>query len=357
MDLWCNPDIAVGLPKFDVLSKNTKIIVNYSFGIGLFAWLGYSIYHQIIQQRNLPVALHRLIAGLSGSGQWLLGLISLLMIANWTLEAVKWRILISPLEKLSLGKALKAVFSGVAIAISTPNRIGEFGGRILYLREESRLEAIPLTFVGSLAQLIATFCIGIPACGFLLFYPLFILQVPFLSSLLVRIFLLTVLCGFLTGLLLLYFKLDVFRKWMLNWPLLARMDKYFRGLSFIGNKSLKWLLLLSVTRFVIFSAQYLFLLQIFGVQIPVNQGFLAVSMLYLVLSVIPTVAVAELGIRGQIGLLLLGLFSSNKLGIVAATVGIWLINLLFPALIGTLLLVGIKVYKNPNIVTQNSREL
>lgn len=340
-----------------MLSKNTKIIVNYSFGIGLFAWLGYSIYYQILQQQDLPAALHGLIASLAGRGLWLLGFIFLLMVANWTLEAVKWKILISPLEKLNLVKALKAVFSGVAIAISTPNRIGEFGGRILYLQEESRLEAIPLTFVGSLAQLIATFCIGIPACGVLLFNPLFIIQLPVLSSLLVRIFLLIVLSGVLTSLLLLYFRLDILRRWMSKWPWFSRIDKYFRGLSFIGNKSLKWLLLLSLIRFVIFSAQFLFLLQIFGVQITVNQGFLAISMLYLILSIIPTVAVAELGIRGQVGLFLLGLFSSNKLGIVAATVGIWLINLLLPALLGTLLLVGIKVYRNPNIVIQNSRDL
>ena len=273
------------------------------------------------------------------------------------LEATKWRMVIRPLESLSLGRALLAVFSGLAVAISTPNRIGEFGGRILYLREESRLEAIPLTFVGSLAQLIATFCLGIPAVVFVFYGFRWVSLPPMLSATWIRVLILVGLGGVLAGFLLVFFKLRHFRGWMTQWNWFSRMDKYFEGLNRIGNKTLKWLLVLSILRFVIFSVQYLILLRVFEVHLPVFQGFWIIALIYLILSIIPSVAVAELGIRGQIGLTLIGLFSANKLGIIAATIGIWLINLVLPALLGTLLLLGIKVYKNPNIVTLNDRDL
>ncbi|MGH2644907.1 MAG: hypothetical protein ACRDE2_13220, partial [Chitinophagaceae bacterium] len=51
----------------------------------------------------------------------------------------------------------------------------------------------------------------------------------------------------------------------------------------------------------------------------------------------------ELGVRGEIGLYFFGLLSANKIGIIAGTLGIWLINLVIPAIIGSLLLLGIKV--------------
>jgi hypothetical protein len=42
---------------------------------------------------------------------------------------------------------------------------------------------------------------------------------------------------------------------------------------------------------------------------------------------------------------LLSVYSSNVLGIQAAAFGIWLINLVIPALIGSLLIFGIKIMK------------
>jgi hypothetical protein len=65
------------------------------------------------------------------------------------------------------------------------------------------------------------------------------------------------------------------------------------------------------------------------------------------MAVIPTFAIAELGLRGKIGLTLTGLFSTNATGIIFATAGIWLINLIIPAFAGSLLILSIKkIYKD-----------
>ena len=66
----------------------------------------------------------------------------------------------------------------------------------------------------------------------------------------------------------------------------------------------------------------------------------------LILAIIPTFALAELGIRGKVSIFLLESFSRNYVGIISCTLGIWIINLVVPALIGSLLILGVKIFSN-----------
>jgi hypothetical protein len=88
------------------------------------------------------------------------------------------------------------------------------------------------------------------------------------------------------------------------------------------------------------------MIQLMQIHISYWQAFWLITVLYLILAVVPTIALAEVGLRGQVSLELFGFFSSNKLAIIAASTGIWLINLIIPALIGSLLILSIKIFKN-----------
>jgi hypothetical protein len=68
--------------------------------------------------------------------------------------------------------------------------------------------------------------------------------------------------------------------------------------------------------------------------------------MFLALAVVPTIALAELGVRGKISIFLFGAFSTNTLGIVFTASAIWLINLVLPALAGSLFVLGIKFFRN-----------
>jgi hypothetical protein len=70
--------------------------------------------------------------------------------------------------------------------------------------------------------------------------------------------------------------------------------------------------------------------------------------IFLVLAIIPTFAIAELGLRGNVSLKLIGLFSTNSLGISITTATIWIINLVLPAIAGSLLILSVKIFKNRN---------
>ncbi|NDC76981.1 MAG: hypothetical protein EBZ67_03765 [Chitinophagia bacterium] len=63
------------------------------------------------------------------------------------------------------------------------------------------------------------------------------------------------------------------------------------------------------------------------------------------MSVLPSIALLELGMRWQYSLLVFGAFSTDLLGICAATTGIWLVNLALPAVAGTLLMLGIRLHR------------
>jgi hypothetical protein len=66
------------------------------------------------------------------------------------------------------------------------------------------------------------------------------------------------------------------------------------------------------------------------------------------MALIPTIALfTDLGLKNEISLKLLGLYSANHLGISLTSLSIWFINLVIPAIIGSLLILGIhKIFKN-----------
>ncbi len=267
-----------------------------------------------------------------------------LMLVNWSIEAFKWKLSIQKIQPISFSKAFKAVFSGVSFSISTPNRMGEYVGRVLYMKEGNRLRAISLTIVGSMSQLIITLAMG---CTGLIFLMNKIESGEIVSVLWVRV----LISGVLIALLILtvfYFRLSWLVKWMDRLPGTRRHVYLVKAIEDF-NATLLWKLLsLSAIRFVVFGIQYYLLFRLFGVEISRLNSFWVISVIFLILAIIPTIALADLGLRGKVSLKLIGLFSVNDLGIGFSTVSIWFINLVIPAIVGSLLILSIKIFKNKN---------
>jgi hypothetical protein len=89
------------------------------------------------------------------------------MFINWGLETIKWEKMMRPLETISFNNAFKAVLAGCSITMITPNRIGEYGGRILFVAKENRIKAISISILSGISQLIITFLIGCMGLFFL----------------------------------------------------------------------------------------------------------------------------------------------------------------------------------------------
>ena len=269
----------------------------------------------------------------------------LLAFLNWGLEARKWQVLLKPIQQINFFRAYKSVLSGLALSLNTPNRMGEYGGRILYVKEGSRLRAISLSIAGSISQLIVTLIMGCSGLVYLLYFqtahsgPLIGLSVYWIRVLLF-------ISAVFTGLVVLFFfRLSWLIKLIEKIPSSKKFVEYINVLEEFTAKLLLRLLSLSFFRYLVFVLQYILLLQVLHVEIFWIDSFWILSVLFLVLAIVPSFAIADLGIRGKFSTELLSMFSLNTLGILGTTFGIWFINLFIPALAGSILILGIKFFK------------
>jgi len=87
---------------------------------------------------------------------------------------------------------------------------------------------------------------------------------------------------------------------------------------------------------------------LFEVNIPVSTIAIVMSVVFLAMAVIPSITLIEVWLRGEISIKLIGMFSLNTLGIGFTSVTVWFINLILPAITGSLLLLSLRVFKNEN---------
>lgn len=327
------------------INKNIKIFLNYIVGPLLGAWLFYSLYKQVTSQPHLHDSLMLIKQAPFGEQAWKFWLVIILAFANWGLEARKWQVLMKNLEPLSYWVALKGILSGVALSLNTPNRIGEYGGRVLYVKEGNRARSVSLSIAGSICQLTITILMG---CGGLLF----LLGITHtnestvigLSFFWIKTLLL--LSAFASVILLLFlFRLSWIIKLVERIPVFLKYIHYINALDEFTPKVMLRLLFLSFLRYIVFVIQYVLLLHVFKVEVGWQQGFWLITILHLVMAIVPTFAIADIGIRGKFSIELLSLYTVNTVGIIGTTFGIWLINLFVPALAGSFFILRKKIFK------------
>jgi hypothetical protein len=309
----------------------------------LFIIIGYSLYRQVINQPDLELRWQQI--KLSWQS-WKFLLVIALMFINWGIEAAKWKLLVNHVQQISFIAAFKSVLAGCSVTMLTPNRIGEYGGRMLFVQPQHRIKAISLTVTGSISQLLVTMVMG---CFGLLFLRFFsqgngnaLPVLPhFWGDVLIYF---SVACTLL--LFLFYIRLGWLVRLLEKLPALNKVVKHIAVLDEFNGRQLLQLMGLSAVRYVVFVVQYILLLQIMQVGIHWGVSFWLITVFYLVMAVAPTIGFLELPIRVKASLQIMQLYSANTLGIQTAALAIWLINLVLPAIIGSILILGIKIVKD-----------
>lgn len=299
--------------------------------------MAYSLYNQIQRQQNLKSTLYDLYTEWNVQKILLLAAVILLMIVNWTIEAGKWRLLLKGTEEFSLLKSLQSVLTGVAVSVITPNRIGEYMGRILYLKNVHKIQGVTVTIIGSFAQLIVTGFLGLIG---LVYYIIFIKYTTWLNVLLISS---VALC---IGLTYFYFHLYKIIEWTKSIPFLKKISVYLEIVRRFDQKQLLYILLLSFIRYAVYTLQFLLLLQLMMVYAPFFDLLFTIWLIFWAMAIVPTIAIAEIGVRGETALYFLLPLSANQLGIVSSSLMLWLINLIIPALIGCLFVYKMKIYED-----------
>ena len=316
-------------------NKSIKIIFKSTIGASLFLWMSYSLYHQIKLQPKLNQTIQAIFTEWDSIRMLMLASVFVLMVVNWTIEAAKWRIQLDGTEKFSIIQSLQSVLTGVAVSVITPNRIGEYVGRILYLKNVNKLQGITVTIIGSFAQLIVTGFLGLIG---LIYYIIKIQHSAWLNVLLLSSI---ALC---LGLTYLYFNLSKFIEWTSMIPMLRKVKVYLEIVKRFKRKQLLQILGLSLLRYLVYTLQFIILMKILLVEAQVLDLLFTVWLIFWAMAIVPTIAIAEIGIRGETALFFLAPLSTNHFGIVSSSLLLWLINLIIPALIGCLFVFRMKIY-------------
>jgi len=297
------------------------------------------IYEKVFQENTLLSWFGHL-SNLTSSTQSIgLFLLSLgLLFVNWSLEARKWQISIQSLAMINFRSALKAVFAGVSTSIITPNRVGEFLGKIVFLKYGTRTAGAGLSFVNSTAQLFITFLAGAIAlssgCDSMVASSGLLSYLQMMEGL---VWILTILLA------VLYFFMPSLLPLLKNIKLLKRYTEDIQQAQMPSFNVLLHVLVLSGFRYAVFSLQYIILLSLLTSDLNLEMAIRSLPLMYLALAIAPTISFGELGMREYLALNVLFLASSDELGIFLASSILWIVNIAFPALLGAFFLQSAKI--------------
>ncbi|MBR4837912.1 MAG: flippase-like domain-containing protein [Bacteroidales bacterium] len=260
----------------------------------------------------------------------LMALAFVLMPVNMAFETRKWQKSILPIEKIPFRKAYMAIFTGITAGMMFPNRTGDFLGRIFILEKGNRIKAAMLTFVGNIAQMLVTVSLGCVA------WVLFRQQNYFWYILILS--LIIIVLGYF-----LYFNIHILRhlqrlipkKWR------PKAEKYMEIFSSYSKKDLAVILLIAVSKYAVYSFQFVLLIWAFDVPLNYFQAMIPIMITYLLMTVIPYITITEIAVRGavcigvfEIWLTMQGISSSFTMMVFFASTMLWLYNLAIPAVIG-----------------------
>lgn len=249
----------------------------------------------------------------------------LLMPVNWGIEAYKWKFVIRKFENVPFLKALKHVFSGITIGLTTPNRIGEIPARVYLLDNKTHLTGlIGVTFLASFSQVIITFLGG--------FVAIFFLKENILFK---NYFTLWMIVGTIITILLflVYFYSKSILTVIQKIPFLNK-KKWLEKFSFLSAQEKSTVLFFSLVRYFVFVIQFYLVLTAFHIPINNVAAFSLIPLFFVISSFIPTFVISEIAVRGSVALVVFSSVSTDSLLIISAAVSLWIINVALPSIIG-----------------------
>lgn len=249
------------------------------------------------------------------------------MLIQYGLEAYKWMLMVHVKYHLSFINAIKAIFQGAAFAFITPHGIGDYYGRLLILPDDAQSQAIAATAVSRWMQLVVTALFGL-------------LVIPFLwwssddIDMLAKIIYWAFSIGILGVMYLLWTRIKIVQKWMDKTFLKKYISPIIQELQSFSKSTLVKVFLWSTLRYILFSLQFAGSLYFFGIDAPWYIMAEGIILVYVAKSVFPTFL--DLGVRELTAIFFFSSYCHDDTLIMLASVTIWLVNMVSPALIGWL---------------------
>lgn len=245
-------------------------------------------------------------------------------ILNWLFEILKWNHLVSSFKEIAFFEAIKQSLGSLTASIFTPNRIGEYGAKVLYFPKENTKQIILLNFIGNSSQMFVTTFFGIIGIS--------LIGLNFQDSSWIIFGILIV------GILALF----LFRNVEIYGFSIKKLVQKIGSFSFAFHRKN---LLFSVLRYLVFSCQFCFLLLLFEIEIDLVIAFGTIFTMYLLASIVPSIHLMDVAIKGSVAVYLFGLIGVESWKIIAITSLMWIFNLVLPVLVGSYFVLRFKLQK------------
>lgn len=246
---------------------------------------------------------------------------------NWGIESYKWMLITSQIERIGYKRASSSVYAGVCVGNLAPGRATEFLAKIHFFKPENRISITVLHFVNGMFQLSITVLFGIMALLLRTNTDGNDETLRWISLCLSAV----VMLAFVLALL----NINKIMNWM--YKRFSKQQGEAVHVSW-GNGLLLRLFALSFIRYVVFSMQFVLLINIFHVQADPMYLFTGVSIYFLFTTIIPMFSIIEAAVRTAIALIVFSNLGISNASLAVVAILLWLINIVFPSIVGYLIL-------------------
>jgi uncharacterized membrane protein YbhN (UPF0104 family) len=259
----------------------------------------------------------------TGNGPVVFLFLFVFMFVNIGLEAFKWKRLLHSIESISFMKALMAVYSGICAGLITPHSIGDYIGRVFFVKNTKRFESIGSILFSRLSQLFITCITGIIAACYFLWK----IELDNRIFSLILISIISIVVFYVS-----WEKRTYLLDKMQRLPLLNKIEFWFDHIRTYSSTLFYQTLFLSALRYAVFLSQFVVLLIFFGIKLPLELLIVGGIFTFFVKSLIPTFF--DLGIRELAAVYFFSQFEIPQEPVILASLSLWFFNLIIPSFIG-----------------------
>lgn len=316
-------------------------VLDYLIKVLLVMAFGWVIYRQRIEGQDLDILYIHFRKQLDSRDLYWLFLTVILMPFNWWFESLKWQCFTRSFSVLNSWQHFRAVLAGITFSLFTPNRLGDYLGRIIATGRSDKGKVFTATLAAHYVQLIVV--LGFGWLGALLFLPRIVElptnQMKWVAGVGISGTLFLGLMGFILPKLLSFVKRLAWiqrLKWIehsLNVLHTYQPRHFIRAAAFAS------------VRYGIYCTQYYCMLRLTGIDLNYGIAWCGIALIFLIQTSIPLPPVLGLLARGEIAIFVWGEFDANEWSILTASYGLFLINLLVPGILGLITVIQLNLIK------------
>lgn len=319
------------------MNSPTKKILSICIKVTILGLASWYIFNRLSDNRGIS-DFRMLLSSVDSGSVWIvMSSLILLMLLNYFIEALKWKYLVQKVEIISTWKAVESVFCGLTWAVFTPNRIGEYGGRVFFLSPNKRIKGALAMSVGIFGHLVLINVFG--ALTLRLFVYRFMDLNPIMNlsiSILVLVF--------SSFFLLFYFNIHWINGLLSKIKFMKRYKRFFVIFSRFKTTELLWILLYCLSRILIYTTQYFLIIHFFIPQIDPFDMILILFIFYFIQSSMPSLDLLDIGFRATTAAYFFSYVTDQEIAVMAAVASIWLINLIIPAILGSVFVLKLNFF-------------